>query len=299
MIRNARPHDFDRIAELASLIESQPVTGDTLRDRDQTFGNDAILRRIVAVDAGRTVGCASLNRKPHYELGIFWMDLVVDLSERGRGVGSALVDAVESTVRSHGGTSLRLGVNDQEEGPFAFAEKRGFRKVGHEFGGEISPSEFDTSPYAALLDRLGADGITFVPLSELPHESRQELHAMNNLLANDSRPYDQFERDVYGAHWFFAEGQILALKEGRMIGLHALGATAEGELYTMFTGVREEFRGRGIATALKVKGLQFAKERGTRRVVTDNDSENAPMLAINRKLGFRPLPGSIQIRKDL
>jgi hypothetical protein len=32
---------------------------------------------------------------------------------------------------------------------------------------------------------------------------------------------------------------------------------------------------------------------------TNNDSENAPMLAVNRKLGYRPEPGYARIWLDL
>ena len=58
-------------------------------------------------------------------------------------------------------------------------------------------------------------------------------------------------------------------------------------LHQDLTGVLAEYRGRGIAQALKVRTIQFARERGYREIRTSNDSTNAPMLHINDLIGFR------------
>ena len=56
-----------------------------------------------------------------------------------------------------------------------------------------------------------------------------------------------------------------------------------------FTGVRPEARGRGIGKWLKAAMLLHMRELypDARWVSTDNAGSNAPMLAINKKLGFR------------
>ena len=51
------------------------------------------------------------------------------------------------------------------------------------------------------------------------------------------------------------------------------------------------WRGRGIALALKLLAIRAARRYGARYLRTNNDSENAPMLAVNRKLGYQPAPG--------
>jgi GNAT superfamily N-acetyltransferase len=66
------------------------------------------------------------------------------------------------------------------------------------------------------------------------------------------------------------------------------------------TGVLREYRGRDIALALKLRAIQVARAREMRTMWTNNDSENAPMLAINRKLGYQPEPGVIRlIRQEM
>ena len=60
-----------------------------------------------------------------------------------------------------------------------------------------------------------------------------------------------------------------------------------------------DYRGRKIAQALKVLAARYARAHGMKKIRTDNDSLNAPMLAVNRKLGYRPLAGTFIMGKDL
>ena len=49
------------------------------------------------------------------------------------------------------------------------------------------------------------------------------------------------------------------------------------------------FRGRGLGLLMKRHSLALAAAAGITRVITQNDETNAPMLAINAKLGYQPL----------
>lgn len=70
-------------------------------------------------------------------------------------------------------------------------------------------------------------------------------------------------------------------------------------MYNMMTGVDEAYRGQKIAQILKLHSFQFAKEYGADFIRTHNDSLNAPMLAINRKLGYEPNPGEFRLKLTL
>lgn len=62
-------------------------------------------------------------------------------------------------------------------------------------------------------------------------------------------------------------------------------------MYNMITGVDRAHRGRGVALALKLLSIEYARRCGADYIRTHNDAENAPILAINRKLGYQPQPG--------
>src|SRR5207302_5086772 len=53
------------------------------------------------------------------------------------------------------------------------------------------------------------------------------------------------------------------------------------------TGTRSDLRGRGLASAVKLATIRWAAENGISRIYTSNHEQNAPMLAVNRRLGYR------------
>jgi GNAT superfamily N-acetyltransferase len=101
---------------------------------------------------------------------------------------------------------------------------------------------------------------------------------------------------------------------------HRPGA-AHGRYY-IDVAVRREQRGHGLGTLLYDDAytfalandvrrleadlydgcppcLQFAKAYGATSIRTHNDSENEPMLAINRKLGYQPQVGEFRLLDKL
>lgn len=69
-------------------------------------------------------------------------------------------------------------------------------------------------------------------------------------------------------------------------------------LDTGLTGVIRSHRRRGIATALKLRTIDYAQQHGAMTIETSNE-ENNPMYQINLKLGFQPKPAWVSYRKSL
>ena len=51
---------------------------------------------------------------------------------------------------------------------------------------------------------------------------------------------------------------------------------------------RSRTRGKGYALLAKLGVIRAARAAGLRALGTANDYENLPMLAVNRRLGYRP-----------
>jgi hypothetical protein len=82
-----------------------------------------------------------------------------------------------------------------------------------------------------------------------------------------------------------ADACFIAVKESDFIGYSNLSEVDEG-FNTEMTGVLSTYRGRGVATLLKLYSIRYAQAHGNRPLLTQNDSVNQAMLGLNRKLGF-------------
>jgi len=69
--------------------------------------------------------------------------------------------------------------------------------------------------------------------------------------------------------------------------------------YNDMTAVVRAWRGRGVAAALKRATIAWAIQSGLEWLETGNDVANAPMRALNARLGYQPLPDFIEFRGPL
>ncbi len=102
------------------------------------------------------------------------------------------------------------------------------------------------------------------------------------------------------APWFRREGQLLAVDGDQWIGMAPVSLFPETHsAYNLHTGVLPAYRGRKIATSLKVLAARYARQNGALSILTDSNLRNAPILAINRKMGYKPQPGKYTLVCEL
>ena len=92
---------------------------------------------------------------------------------------------------------------------------------------------------------------------------------------------------------------LVAYADETIAGYTLTGAGHPNDGHTYMTGVAREYRGRGIATALKVDALARAKAKGLRAMKTVNDEPNKAMRGVNIKLGYQPVPDHVELEKAL
>lgn len=310
-IRPADPAaDYGRLAELWSAVSRQPVTAANLREWDAVGGPETISRRAAAVDAaGAVIGGSVVVRHGWVSVDRCRLWLTVDAARRGPGIGARLYDDALAFARSLGARRLDSDVHDDDPAALRFAEKRGFTVDRHAFASVIELAAFDEAPFAGLVEAVAAGGIRFLTLADVGESDDwlRRLHALNaQAVAADPAstdefpPFEDFRALLFGASWYRPEGQIMAVDgsggEPAVVGLAAVGYDAAANtMHNNITGVDRAYRGRRIAQALKLLTIRYARAVGAAAIYTENDSTNAPMLAVNRRLGYRPLPGDYRL----
>ena len=79
-----------------------------------------------------------------------------------------------------------------------------------------------------------------------------------------------------------------AVAGGEVVGYAIAGRCVPGVAEHWMTGVRRDWRGRGIATALKQSQIAAAQEAGLERLRAQNDVANTAMRRVNERLGYEP-----------
>jgi len=309
-LRALQERDLPQLADLISQVSAEPMSLAQLEDWHGRQPEGHIRRSQVAVDdAGQICGYNLLQHEAWEEEGLFYFEVIVKPEQQGLGLGSFLYDDAFTAVQNLGGKRLKGDVRDDKPNCLRFAQNRGFSIRRHLFESTIDLSKFDERPFAGLIESVEATGIRFFSLADVgdTEEARRKLHAVNATVSADSPGSDgsfpsfaEFNQMFNTVSWFRPEGQIVAVDGDAYVGLAAVGYFADtNSMYNMITGVFPTYRGRKIAQALKLLTIRYAKAYGANSIRTSNDSENAPMLAINRKLGYKPLPGDYLLHKQL
>jgi len=212
-------------------------------------------------------------------------------SSRNQGLGAALFEAANAFVLNAGQIHRTTRVREDDAVSIAFAERRGFQEIHRDFESSLVLQKVNIDHL-----RVEVDGIRFASLAEMDSpDFRRRFHELFEVVRVDiPRPeppvrltYQFFEDHVVGDPNFLLEGSFVALDCDELVGLTGIyRGNNEGWVDQWLTAVLREYRGRGIAQALKAHCILWAKGAGFESIHTDNNSLNAPMLNVNTQLGF-------------
>jgi len=303
--------DFPALATLLAVRDPEPPTPELLREWEGNAPAGLVRQRLVAfdeTDSGPIVGFCDAASWPWEPPHQFWISTVVAPDHRRRGLGAQLADVALAFVREQGATRLAAEVRDNAAEGLRFAERYGFRTDRHIFESRLHLADFDEQRFAGVVGRVEAEGIRFLSLADLGDTdvARRKLYDINATLARDVpghdgdfMPFEQFQKTVCSASWYRPDGEIIAVIGDTWVGMAAVGYFQNtNSMYNMFTGVDPAWRGRGIALALKLLAIACARRYSAIYISTNNDSENAPMLAVNRRLGYLPEPGYYRMIRE-
>jgi mycothiol synthase len=230
---------------------------------------------------GGVVGCGFADRSDMGGLGSLAPRVLPDA--RCRGVGAALLGALASHLAACGFSEANALVDDDES--LAFAERFGFREVDRQLELVRTIGPDDEEPPRA------PDGVQLASLAARPDLSRV-LYADLAVEAIADIPVDrplEVSFEDWERGWVsLPEGTFLALADGEVVGCAGLMRDEDHpeRAEHSFTAVRRDWRGRGVAKALKRATIAWAAERGIRELSTWTQRGNEPMRRLNERLGY-------------
>ncbi|MDI6103874.1 GNAT family N-acetyltransferase [Actinoplanes sp. NEAU-A12] len=294
-IRPARPTDAAAVVALRAAVYPYLVRGEASTRRmlaSPPPGEDRIF--LAAERGGEVVGSASAFRQPRSaDPGFGQVSLHVHPDHRGRGVGVALLAEATAHLRA-------VGV--RRAGAWAVPEAVGFaRGHGFEPSRELRYSALDLTGFTGVPDP--GPGIRLAGIREVDERA---LYDADVAAATDEpgdvpsqpTPYPTWRYEIWDEPGLDRDASTVAL-DGSAVVAFSLVLRDGDRVWSDMTATAPAYRGRGLARLVKTAALVRAAAGGVRTAYTSNDESNAPMLAVNARLGYRPVATQLSCVAEL
>ncbi|GAB2959074.1 GNAT family N-acetyltransferase [Micromonospora polyrhachis] len=285
-IRFAAPDDAPAVVALRAEVYPYLVRGveSTRRMISEPPPGEDWVAFVVEI-GGRLVGWTSSYRNAttsHADFGDISL-LHVHPDYRHRGAGSALFAAATRHLTGIGVRRVRTWVQEQS---LEFARKRGFEPSRQLHYSARALRSLPPVPPAPPEVRL-------VTLSELDPRQMYAAHVAASAdepgdVPSDAISYDNWRYEVWENLGLDRAASVAAMVDDDIVAFSLVKRDGE-RMWSDMTATLPQHRGRGLARLVKSAALQHAAARGVTVAYTSNDESNAPMLAINSRLGYRPV----------
>jgi GNAT superfamily N-acetyltransferase len=222
---------------------------------------------------------ASVNYESSARSG--YVGISVLPSHRRRGIGTTLLER----ARAHLEESPRILATVEEDGR-AFAERHRFRQTNTRRISGVDPSAVDTS-------ELDSSAVEVVSLREIGPEQVFVVDAESVIDEPGADPIDTVEYEQW-VHDYWERPDLdldvgrAAVVDGKAVAVAYVIVDLESRrALSAYAGTLRGYRGRGLARLAKLGVMRRLAELGVTLALTENDATNAPMLAINERLGYR------------
>ncbi len=229
---------------------------------------------------------------------------------RNRGVGTTLWQRLCREVEQFDPLRLRTSSREDYADGVRFALKQGFTEKMRDWESRLDTASLDSSVWNRYSSRIAEQGIQIKSVVELESDPMRDrkLYELEWLIAKDvpsseppaKVPFEEFQK-VWERTNHVPDAWFVALDKGEYVGSTDvwLSKAEPHLLYVGLTGVIRSHRGRGIATALKLRSVEFARQHGFKEIRTWNESNNKVILDINNRMGFVRQPAHIDFVKQM
>lgn len=311
---NPCDNEFAALVELHNVIwPDSPSSVENWKYSYETRNPNFLRKRFVMEEDDEIVAwCSCWESVWEHVPGKYGVDVNVHPGHEGQGLKQALFEHTLDflSAREPAPHTLSAETREDKSSMVQFLQNNGFDLAMRYPRSCLDVTDYDFSHYHGLAEKVAAKGADIVTLPQMqardpqwmPHLYEGFCDILRDVPAVDPitpQPIEEFAKD-FDAPGFCGDAWFLALDGVRPVGISTLwkDLAMPEKMHVGITGVVRSHRRQGIATALKLRTIEFAQQYGARLIETDNE-ENNPMYDLNMKLGFKPEPAWVEFRKEL
>lgn len=305
------------IAEYEAIIQvwnaanpNDPGSADTWKHWDQHREPDRLFTRYVAEQQTEIIGYGfSVRTDPIanvFRFAIYFLPLW-----RTSEFIHSFYGFIMERCLEWGPKALIVQTREVETKKIDWLRNQGFEEKMRYPRSILELTAFDLHIFKKARADIREQGIEILSLSELARRDigwKRKVYELEMKLTEDvprpsefrPPPFDNYVKNEFEGPEFMPDFWLIALDGDSYVGLSSLWKSGDDfeSLETGLTGVRREYRRRGLALALKSQNIVAAKSLGARQIQTSNE-ENNPMYQLNLRLGFQALPADVDWEKTL
>jgi GNAT superfamily N-acetyltransferase len=257
-----------------------------------------------AIEGEEKIGVARLYRTiGSYDPKKWFTEFGILPEYRGSGRGRQLYNHLSALLTAEDAIEVRGRVRDDDAHSIGFLERRGFIETKRDFESVLNIATLDESVLSQM-DNSAFDIKTAQEANceDVHHQWHHLFETARRDIPRDDVPtsftFEEFGEIFLKDEEFVWDVSMFAFDGDKLIGFTLLYKFDDrGVLFQALTAVDKDYRGRGLAKAMKARAMRAAKAKGVTEVHCDNDTRNAPMLSINDRLGYQRKPGMIWMKK--
>lgn len=293
-----RSDDFESVATLSDWHDAQRKAG-------------RLCLRWLAVLGDKIIGSVYVGQTSWFPTDTATLEVQVHPDHQGRGTGRILLERAEATASEHGAERTFSWTEEEWPRSVRFFECAGYEPIERRWESSLHIPGCNLEDLQESVDRVISSGIRIESVTSLSAENAEWKIGLYGLYAELEQDlpttfaiprlrFEDFEAISLGRR-FIGDGFFVALDGDVLVGLSEPQTVdaAPRTISQRLTGVRSDYRNRGIAFALKARAAIWAAQAGYTSIRTQNAASNTAMLAVNDRLGFERNRATVEYLKDL
>lgn len=307
--------DFDlgSVVEIARAIRPDDYESAAALSDWHTVQRDAgrLCARWLASLDGRIIGSAYVGQSSWIPPTTIVVYVAVHPDHQKRGYGRALLERADATATESGADTTFTWTEETWPRSMQFLDRAGYQVVERRWESTLDLRQCDLGELQNSVDRIAETGIRIMSVASFSSDReswKRDLHELYTDVESDmpaafpvqSVRFEDFDALSLGRR-FVADGYFVALDGDQLVGLTEPQPVDDvpHAIEQNLTGVRSDYRNRGIAYALKAQAAIWAARAGYTSIRTQNAASNGAMLAVNDRLGFERRRATVEYVKNL